>query len=181
MRIWSNIWDTEASEGIARSITTCVDPFHLLEGDVTPSLLSLERPVVSWSHLGVRIVARVGELVARAHRVEELDRLVCACCHKELRLGQITELNDGGVVRLDPLVAGDVPRWPRLEELNEVSLEVPDQQLARLTLLASRLVFLVGALTALLKLVRGRHRWVCCSWEGALRWLVVLLIEVFLS
>lgn len=82
---------------------------------------------------------------------------------------------------LDPLVAGDVPRWPRLEELNEVSLEVPDQQLARLTLLASRLVFLVGALIALLKLVRGRHRWVCCSWEGALRWLVVLLIEVFLS
>ena len=82
---------------------------------------------------------------------------------------------------LDPLVAGDVPRWPRLEELDEVSLEVPDQQLARLTLLASRLVFLVGALTALLKLVRGRHRWVCCSWEGALRWLVVLLIEVFLS
>lgn len=82
---------------------------------------------------------------------------------------------------LDPLVTRDVPRWPRLEELDEVSLEVPDQQLAGLTLRASRLVLLVSALTALLELVRGRHRWVCRSWKGALRWLVVLLIEVFLS
>lgn len=112
---------------------------------------------MSGPHLGVRVVARVSELVARAHRIEELDGLVCACCHKELRLGQITELNDGSVVCLDPLVTGNIPRWPRLEELDEVSLEVPDQQLTRLALLASRIVFLVGALAALLKLVRGRH------------------------
>lgn len=35
---------------------------------------------------------------------------------------------------LDPLVTGNIPRRPGLEELDEVSLEVPDQQLAWLTL-----------------------------------------------
>ena len=54
----------------------------------------------------------------------------------------------------DSLVARDVPWRPRLEEFDEVSLEVPDQYLARLT---SGVVLLVRALFTLLELVRGRH------------------------
>ena len=73
-------------------------------------------------HLGMRIVARVGQLVARADRVEELDGLVCACGHDQLRLGQVANIKDGRVVRWDSPVARDRPRWPGLEELDQVAL-----------------------------------------------------------
>ena len=47
--------------------------------------------------------------------------------------------------------------------------------------LASRVVFLVGALLALLELVRRGHRLLGCSWEGAPRRVVVQLLELFLA
>jgi hypothetical protein len=54
---------------------------------------------------------------------------------------------------LDPLVARNAPWRPRLEELNEISLKVPNQQLTWLTLLASGVVSLLGSLAALLEFV----------------------------
>ena len=75
----------------------------------------------------MRVVAWIGELVACTHRVEELDGLVGACRRNELGLCQIADIEDGRVVCLDSLVARDVPRRPRLEKFDEVSLEVPDQ------------------------------------------------------
>ena len=50
-----------------------------------------------------------------------------------------------------------------------------------MALLASRVVFLVGTLLALLELVRRGHRLVGCSWKGAPRCVVVLLLELFLA
>ena len=47
--------------------------------------------------------------------------------------------------------------------------------------LASRVVFLVGALLALLELVGRGHRLLGCSWEGAPRRVVVQLLELFLA
>ena len=153
MRVYSNIWDVEAPESKAGSVTACVDPLHLLEGDVASGLLSLKRLVVARPHLGMRVVAGIGELVAGADRVEEFDSLISACCHEQLRFGEITELDDRGIVCLDPLVAWNAPWRPRLEELNEISLKVPNQQLTWLTLLASGVVSLLGSLAALLEFV----------------------------
>lgn len=73
-------------------------------------------------HLGMWVVAGISEFVAGADRVEELDSLIGTCRDKELGLGQIAELDDRGIVCLDPLVAGNAPWRTRLEELYEVSL-----------------------------------------------------------
>ena len=86
LRISRNVWDIQAPEGKAGRITASVDPLDFLEGDVALCLLPYERPVVTWPHLGVWIVAWVSELVARTHRVEELDGLVSARRRDELRL-----------------------------------------------------------------------------------------------
>lgn len=94
MWVCGNIWDVEAPEGKAGRVTASVDPLYFLEGDVAPGLLSLERPIVARPHLGMWVVAGIGELVAGADRVEELDGLIGTCRHKKLRLGQIAELDD---------------------------------------------------------------------------------------
>ena len=86
LRVSGNVWDVQAPEGKAGRVTAGVDPLDFLEGDVAPCLLPLKRPVVTWPHLGVWVVAWVGELVARTHRVKELDGLVGACRRDKLGL-----------------------------------------------------------------------------------------------
>lgn len=146
--------DVEASESEARSVASSVDPLDLLEGSISAGPLLLQRKIMARSHLRMRIVARVGQLVARTDWVEELDGLISARSHYQLGLGQVANIKDGGVVRLDSPVARDRPRWPRLEQLDQVALQVPDQELTRLSRLASGLVLLVCILAALLELVR---------------------------
>ena len=108
-----NIRNAEAPESEAGGITTGVDPLHLLESDIASRLLPLKWPVVAWTHLCVRIVAGVGELVACAHWVKELYCLICAGCHDQLRLGKVADLHDGGVVSPNAPVAWNVPGRPR--------------------------------------------------------------------
>lgn len=96
--VGSNVWKTEASEGIARGIVARVHPLDLFHGDVAASLFSLERLVVPRSHHCVWVVAWVCQLIASAHGVEELDRLICARSDDELGFGQVANVHNRRVV-----------------------------------------------------------------------------------
>ena len=86
LRIGRNIWDVQAPKREAACLITGVDSLHFLEGDIAASLLSLKRSVVTWAHLSVWIVSRIGELVAGAYWVKEFDCLVSTCRHNKLSL-----------------------------------------------------------------------------------------------
>ena len=81
LRIRRNIWNAQAPKREAARLIACVDSLNFLECDITTRLFSLERSVVAWAHLGMWIVSRIGELIACANWVKELDCLVCTCCH----------------------------------------------------------------------------------------------------
>lgn len=73
--------DVEVADGKARSVITCVNSLDFFESRVGSSLLFQERQVVAWSHLSVRVVAGIRQVVALAYRVEQFYRLVGARSH----------------------------------------------------------------------------------------------------
>jgi hypothetical protein len=121
-------------------------------------LLSSERGIVARSHLGVRIIARIGEFVGSTDWIEEFYRLIRACSDYQLGLGEVTNIDDRRIVRSDSFVEGHVPRWSRLEELDQVSLDIPDENFKRMARLTSCMVLLVSILLALLKFVGSWNR-----------------------
>ena len=180
---WINCdaWNVKAAQSVAGGVATRIDSLYFLKGNVRLSHLTLQWAVVARAHLCMRVVAWVCELVASACRVEELNCLVTACSHNQLRLWEVTDVKDRGVVGCDPLVARHGPGWAGLEEFDEVSLEVPDEDLTRSAFLSSGLVPLVIALLALLELVGGWDRGIRWCWIGALWWSMWLLIQVLLT
>ena len=154
LRIRRNIWNAQAPKREATRLIACVDSLNFLEGDITTRLFSLERSVVAWAHLSMWIVSGISELIACANWVKELDCLVSTCRHNQLSLCHIANINDGGIVSHDSFVTRNVPRGSRLEKFDEISLQVPDQNLTLRSLLASRIVSSVGIFVTLLELVR---------------------------
>lgn len=59
LRVEHDVRDGQISEGIAHCIGFTVDPFDLLESGVGSSGLPLHRLVVTWLHLGMRILGWV--------------------------------------------------------------------------------------------------------------------------
>lgn len=74
-------------------------------------------------------VGWVSQLVGRAYGVEESYGLVCGRANKKLSLLKVADIHNRGVVGIETFVHWDVPGWVSLEQLDQVSLNVPNDYL----------------------------------------------------
>lgn len=89
----------------------------------------MQGSVVAGSLGSMRNVCRVGKLVAGAHRVEESYGLVRAGRHEQLSFAEVANVYDGAVVGLEATEDWYIPGRISLEQFNQVSLNVPDEDL----------------------------------------------------
>ena len=154
--ICRDIWNVQAAEREAAGLIACVNSLDFLESDIAARLLSLQRSIVAWTHLCMRIVSWISELIASTDGIKELDCLISTRRHYKLCLGHVANVHDRRIMCQDSFMARNVPRWSRLEKFDQISLEVPNQDLRLCSLLASRIVSCICIFITLLELVRCR-------------------------
>lgn len=129
MRIQKHVGHIQTSQGIAGSVCACVDALDFLKGNVSSSGLLLQGSVIAGSLGSMRNISRVGKFIAGADRVEEPYGLVRARGHEQLSFAEVANVYDGAVVGLETTEDWYIPGRVSLEQFNQVSLDVPDEDL----------------------------------------------------
>ncbi len=124
----------------------------------------------------------VSKLITDTHWVPESDCLIGWGWNQELNFLQVAYINNGSIVCIETFKDRHIPGRISLEELNHVTLNVPNDNLRfEVAVSLSGWVSLVSTLWALLEFVTERNSWILDSRHRISVGLILSLIQMFLT